>query len=149
MIKFHTIEMYEKLAITDGTIKAAEGGTKNWYIGEIANGVVAPLVDGKAQLFENYGKGDDAYTEFVTPEGEFVTAHDLTNQIGKELDVSPESITYADGKTYEDINAGSIMVVGSDGNLILSADKPDSGLYYIVTKKQNFGGNGLLVKIYG
>lgn len=150
MIKPHTIEMIEKLAITDGTVKAATGGTKNWFIGDIKDGVVAPFVaDGKPQLFMNYAKGDNAYSEFITAEGEFVTAHDLKNWVGKELDVSPESITYAEGQTYNNIVTGSFMTVGIDGNLTLLEAEPTSGLYFVVTKKQNFGGNGVLVKIHG
>lgn len=147
MIKFYEIGQIEKLAIGDGTIKAGKGGVKNCFLGSIENGVAAKAKDGAdLKLFANYGKGDDMYTEFVVSEGGLMTAWDIKAQTGKCLQVSPKSITYAEGKTYADINVGDVIGVGEDGNLAITGTDV-TGLAFEVVKKINFAGNGLLVKV--
>ena len=60
MIKFYEIGQVEKLAIGDGTIKAAKGGTKNCFLGSITNGVVDKAkTNSPLKLFANYGSGDE------------------------------------------------------------------------------------------
>lgn len=148
MIKPYTIEMIEKLAVTDGTVKAAVGGTKNCFIGIVTDGVVAPADTTGAgmKLFANYGKGDDMYKEFTTPEGECVTAWDIEAWMGKELQATPESITYAEGETYADITVGTEMKAGTDGNLVIGT-ATTGDICFVVAEKINFGGNGVRVKI--
>lgn len=153
MIKFYEIGQIEKLAVGDGTIKAKSGGTKNGFIGVVSSGVVANAsTDGLAlKLFENYGKGDDSYGEFTVPSGEFITAWDLATQKGKNVQVTPESITYATGVNYASISAGTtLMGAGTDGNLAIIANATNiatGGVYFKVVKKIEFGGNGVLAEV--
>ena len=147
MINFYEIGQVEKLAIGDGTIKAAKGGTKNCFLGSITNGVVDKAkTNSPLKLFANHGSGDDMYTEFVVSEGGLMTSWDISAQEGKCLQVSPESITYATGKTYADVSVGSTLGAGDDGNLAVTGTDA-TGICFEVVKKINFGGNGLLVKI--
>lgn len=145
MVKPYTIEMIEKLAVTDGTVKASENGTKNGFIGKVVDGVFAPATAGAEALALNWGKGDDMYTEFTTPAGEFVTAFALDKWVGKMLQVTPESIAYAEGETYADLKAGVEMKADTDGNLAIGATT--AGVGFKVVKPINFGGNGVLVEI--
>ena len=148
MIKFYEIGQIEKLAIGDGTVKAATGGTKNCFLGKVDNGVAAAFTAGaELTLFANYGDGDDMHTEFVTPAGELVTAWKIAHHVGKCLEVSPDSITYTNSKTYADITVGAKYGVGTDGNIAVGATAPTSGIVFEVVKKINFDGNGILVKV--
>lgn len=153
MIKVYEISQIEKTGIGDGTVKAAAGGTKNFYLGTVTNGVVAsaPTTGLGIKLIANYGKGDDAYKDFTTPAGELVTAWDVSAWAGKKLQVSPDSITYGVAETYASITEGTtLMSAGTDGNLhILSATSgiSDGGVYFKVIKKINFDGNGVLVEV--
>lgn len=153
MIKFYEISQIEKLAVGDGTIKAKTGGTKNGFVGSISAGVVANAsTDGAGlKLFENYGNGDDAYSEFTVPAGGLMTAWDLAVQKGKNVQVSPESITYTDVVNYASISAGTtLMGAGTDGNLAVIANADGitaGGVYFKVNKKINFGGNGVLAEV--
>ena len=148
MIKFYEVGQIEKLGIGDGTIKAAAGGTKNCFLGSITNGVVdVAKANADLKLFANYGNGDDMYKEFVTPAGELVTAWDIKAQEGKCLQVSPESITYASGKTYANVSTGDALAAGTDGNIAVTGTSVTKGIVFEVVKKINFGGEGLLVKI--
>ena len=152
MIKAYTIEMIEKLAVTDGTVKAGANGTKNGFLGVITNGVVATTAltgtGAGLKLFSNYGKGDDMYKEFTVPNGEKMTATDITAWVGKQLQVTPESITYGNGESYANITAGTtILKAGSDGNLGIVANANTGDICFKVKEKINFGGNGVLVDI--
>ena len=154
MIKVYEISQIEKTGIGDGTVKAAASGTKNFYMGTVTDGVVAPApATGLGiKLITNYGKGDDAYKDFVTPAGELVTAWDVAAWKGKYLQVSPDSITYgAPATNYSQITEGTtLMSAGTDGNLHpLSANTgiSDGGVYFKVIKKINFDGNGVLVEV--
>lgn len=153
MIKVYEISQIEKTGIGDGTVKAASGGTKNFYLGTVTNGVVAsaPTTGLGIKLIANYGKGDDAYKDFVTPAGELVTAWDVSAWKGKCLQVSPDSITYGSSETYASITAGTtLMNAGADGNFhIMTSDSgiSDGGVYFKVVKKIDFDGNGVLVEV--
>lgn len=154
MIKFETLGMVEKLAIGDGTIKAASGGTKDGFIGTVASGVVANAsTTGLAlKLFKNYAKGDSAYEwDTVTASGEYVTGYDVKAFAGKNLQVSPTSITYASGANYASITEGStLMGAGTDGNLAIIVNTSAiaaGGTYFAVKKKIDFDGNGVLVEV--
>jgi hypothetical protein len=153
MIKVYEISQIEKTGIGDGTVKAAAGGTKNFFLGTVADGVVvpAPATGLGIKLIANYGKGDDAYKDFVTPAGELVTAWDVSAWKGKYLQVSPDSITYGSSETYASITAGTtLMNAGADGNFhIMTSDSgiSDGGVYFKVVKKIDFDGNGVLVEV--
>lgn len=153
MIKVYEISQIEKTGIGDGTVKAAAGGTKNFYLGTVTNGVVAvaPTTGLGIKLIANYGKGDDAYKDFVTPAGELVTAWDVSAWKDKYLQVSPDSITYGSSETYASIIAGTtLMAAGTDGNLKIVENNTgisDGGVYFKVAKKINFDGNGVLVEV--
>ena len=75
-----------------------------------------------------------------------MTSWDISAQEGKCLQVSPESITYATGKTYADVSVGSTLGAGDDGNLAVTGTDA-TGICFEVVKKINFNGNGLLVKV--
>ena len=153
MIKVYEISQIEKTGIGDGTVKAAAGGTKNFFLGTVADGVVvpAPATGLGIKLIANYGKGDAAYKDFVTPAGELVTAWDVSAWKGKYLQVSPDSITYGSSETYASITAGTtLMNAGADGNFhIMTSDSgiSDGGVYFKVVKKIDFDGNGVLVEV--
>ena len=93
----------------------------------------------------------DAYKNFTTPAGEFVTAWDVSAWAGKYLQVSPDSITYGSSETYASITAGTtLMNAGTDGNLHIMASNTgisDGGVYFKVAKKIEFDGNGVLVEV--
>lgn len=154
MIKLETLSMVEKLAIGDGTIKAKSGGTKIGFIGKATDGVVANAsTDGLGlKVFLNYAKGDDAYEwDTVVPSGEYITGYDVKAFAGKNLQVSPTSITYAGGANYASITEGStLMGAGTDGNLAIIANASAiaaGGTYFAVKKKIDFDGNGVLVEV--
>lgn len=153
MIKVYEISQIEKTGVGDGTVKASAGGTKNFFLGAVANGVVttAPTTGLGVKLIANYGKGGDAYKNFTTPAGEFVTAWDVSAWAGKYLQVSPDSITYGSSETYASITAGTtLMNAGTDGNLHIMASNTgisDGGVYFKVAKKIEFDGNGVLVEV--
>jgi hypothetical protein len=153
MIKVYEISQIEKTGVGDGTVKAATGGTKNFFLGTVTDGVVAsaPTTGLGIKLIANYGRGDDIYKDFVTPAGELVTAWDVSVWRGKYLQVSPDSITYGSLETYASITAGTtLMNAGTDGNLHImasDADISDGGVYFKVTKKINFDGDGVLVEV--
>ena len=87
MIKVYEISQIEKTGVGDGTVKAAAGGTKNFFLGTVTDGVVvsAPTTGLGIKLIANYGRGDDIYKNFVTPAGELVTAWDVSAWKGKCL----------------------------------------------------------------
>lgn len=150
MICPYTIEMIEKLAVTDGTVKATTGGTKNGFVGAVnASHELAASTDGIGlALALNWGKGDDAYAEFETPAGEYLTTVDLEKWVGKEVQISPESIDYSGSVNYASISAGDKFVANASGNVGKVATVTATGaIYFEVTKKINFGGNGLLAKV--
>ena len=153
MIKVYEISQIEKTGVGDGTVKAAAGGTKNFFLGTVTDGVVvsAPTTGLGIKLIANYGRGDDIYKDIVTPAGELVTAWDVSAWKGKCLQVSPDSITYGSSETYASITAGTtLMNAGADGNFhIMTSDSgiSDGGVYFKVVKKIDFDGNGVLVEV--
>ena len=153
MIKVYEISQIEKTGVGDGTVKAAAGGTKNFFLGIVTDGVVvsAPTTGLGIKLIANYGRGDDIYKDFVTPAGELVTAWDVSAWKGKCLQVSPDSITYGSSETYASITAGTtLMNAGADGNFHImtsNSDISDGGVYFKVVKKIDFDGNGVLVEV--
>ena len=154
MIMVETIGQIEKLAIGDGAIKAKSGGTKNGFVGTVAGGVVANAsTDGLGlKIFENYAKGDESYAwDTVVASGDLMTGWNVDVYKGKNLRVSPNSITYATGENYASITEGTtLMGAGTDGNLTIIADATGiatGGVYFKVIKKINFGGNGVLAEV--
>lgn len=154
MIMVETIGQIEKLAIGDGAIKAKSGGTKNGFVGTVASGVVANAsTDGFGlKIFENYAKGDEFYEwDTVVASGDLMTGWNVDVYKGKNLRVSPNSITYATGANYASITEGTtLMGADIDGNLTIIANTSGiatGGVYFKVNKKINFGGDGVLAEV--
>lgn len=87
-------------------------------------------VDGVLYLVNNTLSGDAAYREDqAIPAGEFLNGYDVASLAGLKLVIDGKHITGG----VEDLVAGAYLVAGEGGKLAVSANKPESGVYFVVT----------------
>lgn len=156
MIKVGTIGMIDKNAKSFPTV-TAHADIANGYVCTVAGGkTVAPVAgaSGTPQTADLYIVmntivGDNAYIDGQTiAAGDFVNAF-LLKQWDKQTLVFDEGhITYASSKSYADIVADTTkLVVGTDGKFAVATDVTHYGMYFEVTKKVQFNGNAVEVRI--
>lgn len=147
MTKPNRISMYEKY--NNGSSVVAGADVLNGSFGVVAAGVFTNATQ-STHIAAQIGKGDDNYTDFTIPSGADMRAFKLSDWVGKELQVSPEHITYGTSQNYASISAGTTMLVSdASGNLVISAGAATAtGFVYLkVTKKIEFDGNGVIGQI--
>jgi len=150
MIKVRTIGMIEKNSKNNPTIKAHED-LKNGALHVVENELTAYPFDTKSKeicIALNTGAGDSQYTDFNIKKGEFVNSYLLKAWDGQELVLDESHITYSKSQNYSSIIPGSTkLVAGNDGNFKIETDASSYGIYFEVTKKLQFNGNGIVAKI--
>jgi len=120
----------------------------NGSFGVVSNGVF--VNDSQAtHVVYQVGKGDDNHTDFTISSGADVRVFALKDWEGKELQISPEHITYDSSENYASISAGTTLATDTTGKLIIDADAATAtGYVYLkVTKKIEFDGDGVLGQI--
>jgi hypothetical protein len=147
MVKPYTISMIEKYN-NSSSVKAG-ADVLNGSFGVVSNGVF--VNDSQAtHVVYQVGKGDDNHTDFTIPSGADVRVFALKDWEGKELQISPEHITYDSSENYASISAGTtLLATDTTGKLVIDADVATAtGYVYLkVTKKIEFDGNGVLGQI--
>jgi len=155
MIKVGTIGMIADNKKNFPTVQA-HADILNGYICTVAAGkTVAPVagISGTPQTADLYivmntVNGDDSYTDATIAKDDYANAFLLKQWDGQTLVLDEGHITYGAGEDYSDITAGTTkLTVGTDGKLAINATTTDYGMYFLVTKKVNFCGNGVEVKI--
>ena len=156
MVKLESIGMF-KTAKNDPTI-VADGDTINGYIfTKGSDGKADAPVSGTSEATQtsnlyialNEINGDYSYyPNTKIADGAFLNGYLLKAWDGQNLVVNEDNISYASGEDYSDITAGTTtLTVGTDGKLAINATTTYYGMYFLVTKKVAFCGNGVEVKI--
>ena len=146
MLKPYLISMIEKYN-NSASVKAG-ADVINGSFGVVSNGVF--VNDSQAtHVVYQVGKGDDNHTDFTISSGADVRVFALKDWEGKELQISPEHITYDSSENYASISAGTTLATDTTGKLIIDADAATAtGYVYLkVTKKIEFDGDGVLGQI--
>ena len=146
MIKVGTIGMIEKNAKSFPNIKAHAEIQNGWF-GTISDtATVTPTtttVKSKdLTIVMNTIVGDDAYTDVKIPAGEYVNAFLLKEWDRQTLELDATHLVGA-LSTYE---KDDVLVANTDGKLVEGV-ATDYGVSFVVLKKTNFCGGGLIVKI--
>lgn len=146
MIKVGTIGMIEKNAKSFPTIKAHADILNGWF-GTINDTTTvmpsAETVKSKDLIVVmNTINNDDMYTDVTLKAGTAVNAFLLREWANQTLEVSKIHLS-ADLSTFSEKD---ILVADIDGKLV-KGDATDYGVSFIVVKKTNFCGGGLIVKI--
>ena len=148
MVKNYTISMFEKY--NNGSSVVAGADILNGSFGVIdANGAFVNATQA-THVAMQVGKCDDNHTDFTIPSGADMRVFELAPWTEKELQVSPEHITYGTGENYASISAGTTTLVSdASGNLVIDAAAATAtGYVYLkVTKKIEFDGDGVLGQI--
>lgn len=147
MLKPYLISMIEKYN-NSASVKAG-ADVINGSFGVVSNGVF--VNDSQAtHVVYQVGKGDDNHTDFTIPSGADVRVFALKDWEGKELQISPEHITYGSSENYASISAGTtLLATDTTGKLLIDATAATSTghVYLKVTKKIEFDGDGVLGQI--
>lgn len=95
------------------------------------------VADGVTYLIANDLTGDDSYKDgVVIKAGEYLNGYDLSAWVNQKLVIDEKHITYGSGEDYDDITAGTtLLVVADDGTLEIDDSAPESGVYFKVTDK--------------
>lgn len=134
MIKFETIGMND-VAKVNPVLKVTT---------EVANDSF--LTDnGIEYLIHNELSGDDSYRDGVKfPAGTYLNGYNLKAFEGQKLVIDEKHITYGSGEDYSDITAGTTLLkIGTDGNLAITATAPTTGVYFKVTDKVTLTGKAV------
>lgn len=138
MIKVETIGMIDN-AVLNSVLKSANEVANYQFITD----------DGETYLVCNTVAGDDAYIDDVKfAAGEYLNGYNIKAWEGQKLVVDEKHITYATGKAYKDLVAGTtLLTVNADGKLAVATTAPSSGVYFKVTDKCRLTGNAVKVKV--
>ena len=104
------------------------------------------VVGGKLYLIANTLTGDDAYKDdYTIPAGEYLNGHLVEAWKGQKLVIDAKHIKFGDGQTYaSNITAGTTLLkVNGSNELVISAQAPDSGVYFKVTDKCTLTGEAI------
>lgn len=146
MIKVGTIGMIEKNEKSFPNIKAHAEIQNGWFGTISSTATVAPdatTVKSKdLVVVMNTIVGDNAYTDVKLPAGEYVNAFLLKEWDGQTLELNTTHLTGALSTFAEN----DVLIAGTDGKLVEGV-ATGYGISFIVLKKTNFCGGGLIVKI--
>lgn len=137
MIKLATLGMYE-IAKNNPVLTSESDVTLYDFITE----------DGVTYLVANTLTGDEAYQDgIVIKAGEYLNGFDLSAWVDQELVIDEKHIAFDEGKSYDDITAGTTLLkIGTDG-LEVAESAPSSGFYFKVTDKCRLTEKAVKVKI--
>lgn len=146
MIKVGTIGMIEKNAKSFPNIKASAAIQNGWF-GTISDtATITPTTDtvksADLVVVMNTVVGDNEYTDVTLPIGEYVNAFLLKEWGNQTLELNETHLAAA-LSTYA---VGDVLVANADGKLVEAA-ATGYGISFVVLKKTNFCGGGLLIKI--
>lgn len=138
MIKVETIGMIDN-AVLNSVLKSVNEVANYQFITD----------DGDTYLVSNTVTGDDAYVDDVTfAAGEYLNGYNVKAWEGQKLVIDDKHISYASGKTYADIVAGTTLLkVADSGKLEIADAAPESGVYFKVTDKCRLTGNAVKAKV--
>lgn len=108
------------------------------------------VVGGKLYLIANTLTGDDAYKDdYTIPAGEYLNGHLVEAWKGQKLVIDAKHIKFGDGQTYaSNITAGTTLLkVNGSNELVISAQAPDSGVYFKVTDKCTLTGEAIKAEV--
>ena len=125
-------------------------------VGQISNSVNNPVLtsanavpnysfltdNGIVYLIANTLSGDDSYVDDITfAAGEYLNGFDVSAWKNQKLVIDERHIAYGSGEDFDDITAGTTILVIDSGALKIGS-APESGLYFKVTEKMTgIGGN--------
>lgn len=126
MIKCETIGMFE--VAKNNPVLTAETDTENYTF---------VTDNGDLYLIDTIVGGDDYYKrENTIPAGEFMRGFRVADWVGQKLVIDEKHIAYGSGETYASITAGTtLLTVNNNGKLAITADAPESGIYFKVLEK--------------
>lgn len=101
--------------------------------------------DGNAYLVANTLSGDDYGKEDVTIKaGEYLNGYLVKAWEGQKLVIDEKHIAYGVSEDYAAITAGTtLLTIGDDGKLEISATAPAEGVYFKVTDKTTLTGKAV------
>lgn len=96
-------------------------------------------------LIDTIIDGDDAYKrDYTIPAGTLLRGFRVADWEGKKLVIDESHIAYGSGEDYDDITAGTtILVIDNNGKLAIDDSAPDSGVYFLVTDKVTLSENAV------
>ena len=139
MIKVETIGMLDREVLNP--VLTSVSAVKNYSF---------LLSGGKLYLIANTLVGDDSYKDdYTIPAGEYLNGHLVEAWKGQKLVIDAKHIKFGDGQTYaSNITAGTTLLkVNGSNELVISAQAPDSGVYFKVTDKCTLTGEAVKVEV--
>lgn len=138
MIKVETIGMLDN-AVLNSVLKSDAEVANYQFVTD----------DGETYLVANTVTGDDAYVDDITfAAGEYLNGYNVKAWAGQKLVIDDKHISYASGKTYADIVAGTTLLnVADSGKLEIADAAPKSGVYFKVTDKCRLTGKAIKAKV--
>lgn len=131
-------------------------------LGMVANSVNNPVLtsasavpnysfltdNGIVYLIANTLSGDDSYVDDVTfAAGEYLNGFDVAAWVDQKLVIDERHIAYGSGEDFDDITAGTTVLVIDSGKLKIGS-APQSGVYFKVTDKlTGIGGNRVKARV--
>lgn len=92
--------------------------------------------------------GDDSYkNKYTFKAGEFLNGYNVAAWKDQVLVIDDEHIAYAEGKGYADLAAGNFLTINDEGKLAVADAAPESGVYFVVTKKTMLVGNAVKARV--
>ena len=154
MVKVKTIGMIEKNAKNEPTVKA-HADLKNGTIFVISSGVTAYPAEGTSGSHQtkdlyialNSGSGDERFTDFVIKKDDFVNGYLLRAWENQELIFDESHIEYGENQSYASLAVGTKLVATNSGKFKIESNVANYGLYFEITEKLQFCGNGISAKI--
>lgn len=156
MLKVRTVGMIEKSAKNNPVVVAQED-VKNGIFYTVDSGNAVLPVEGSESEKQskdlyvaiNTGSGDARYSgDIVIKKGEYLNSYLVKAWEGQELVFDESHINYGESQDYSKIKENETkLVADTDGNLKISTDVSNYGIYFVVVKKLQFNGNAVSAKI--